>query len=346
MNSDLSGVRILLVEDNKENQLVATEILKDAGCVVTVAPDGLKAIEALKEAAFDIVLMDMQMPVLDGLTATMEIRKIPAYASLPIIAMTANAMKEEKERCLRGGMNDYITKPIDPPFLFETLRRFAPSGVRAAPAPASTPTTMKKNRAPTISGIEVEKSLGRMMGNIDLYIKLLKMFIQEQSSTGNKIVAALERNDYRTAEYLTHTLKGSAAIIGAVEIQRGSEKLESGIHTRDKNAALIEMAHHLELLLHTAIDTIEDGLAQFEKDSITSIGAFKEQEYQEILDTLTRLLMENDSEAIDYFESMHEQLSQCCGPEDFNKLESFMRSYNYPEALILLGQIDEHSRGE
>ncbi len=343
MNINLNGVRILLVEDNKENQLVATEILNDVGCAVTVVPDGLKAIEALKESTFDIVLMDMQMPVLDGLTATKEIRKIPEYASLPIIAMTANAMKEEKERCLRGGMNDYITKPIDPPFLFETLWRFAPHGVGAAPPTIHPAFTAGKNRAPEISGIEVEKSLGRMMGNVNLYIKLLKMFIQEQSSTGEKILTALKLKDYRSAEYLTHTLKGSAAIIGAAEIQRCSEKLESAIRYKDADAKLVEMAQRLEPLLKIATENIESGLEQHEKASVKTINPSEEQGYKSLLNTLMRLLMEHDSEAIDYFESMREQLSERCGPEDFKNLETFMRGYNYPEALRLLEHIGGHS---
>jgi len=342
----LDGIRVLLVEDNMENQLVATEILKDVGCAVTVAPDGLAAVDTLKESVFDIVLMDMQMPVLDGLTATQEIRKLPGCASLPIIAMTANAMKEEKERCMRAGMNDYITKPINPPLLFETLLRFTPSGVKAAPLPIMPMPEADRGGLPKIPGIETEKSLGRMMGNEDLYIKLLRLFAREQCTSARKIRSALDINDYRTAELLAHTLKGSAATIGAVEVQHGSEELENAIRGKETAGRLTEAVQRLESLLTDTIARIDKGLAEIEKSSVRDMNPAAKNECETILTTLTRFVAENDSEAIDYFELMYEQLAALCEPEHFKQLEAYMRSYNYPEAQKLLEHLGGRSASD
>ena len=273
----LDGIKILLVEDNRENQLVATEILQSVGCRVTLASDGLQAIERLKSGnTYDIVLMDMQMPVLDGLSATREIRKMPDCASLPIIAMTANAMNEEKEKCLHAGINDYITKPIDPPILFETLLRFAHAGpIAAAPIPTVSASSLQTGQEiPEIPGIEIEKSLSRMMNNKDLYLQLLRLFTTEQCAAVKKIQSALETEDMKQAELIAHTLKGSAAIIGAVEIQSAAENLERSIRQKEENFKLVTETKFLEPLLADTIARINTGILSLE--SSTSGGARRE----------------------------------------------------------------------
>ena len=116
----------MLVEDNELNQQVAVELLEDSGIVIDIAENGEIAVKKVSEASYDIVLMDMQMPVMDGITATKEIRKNPKYALLPIVAMTANAMAQDREKCIQAGMNDHISKPIDPKQLFLTLRKWIP----------------------------------------------------------------------------------------------------------------------------------------------------------------------------------------------------------------------------
>ncbi|HAJ27050.1 MAG TPA: PAS domain S-box protein, partial [Syntrophus sp. (in: bacteria)] len=135
--SALNGSVILLVEDNEFNQLLATEILTDAGFVVDVAADGEKSLVMIEKRPYDVILMDMQMPVMDGVTATVEIRKKDPFRDLPIIAMTANVMAADIERCMKAGMNDHIGKPIDPEELFGKLRKWIRP--RTAPAVASSP---------------------------------------------------------------------------------------------------------------------------------------------------------------------------------------------------------------
>jgi signal transduction histidine kinase/CheY-like chemotaxis protein len=126
LHGELSGARILVAEDSEINREVAREILESAGCRVRLANDGAEAVKALREAAFDIVLMDVQMPVMDGCEAAVLIRKIPGCQDLPVIAMTASALREDQDRCIEAGMNDFVSKPFNPDALFETLRKYYP----------------------------------------------------------------------------------------------------------------------------------------------------------------------------------------------------------------------------
>jgi CheY-like chemotaxis protein len=120
----IQGARVLLVEDNDINQIVASELLADAGLEVDIAHDGLMAIEMVQAIPYDVVLMDMQMPVMDGVAATKAIRKLAGFEVLPIVAMTANAMERDRERCLQAGMTDFVSKPIEPDELWRVLLRW------------------------------------------------------------------------------------------------------------------------------------------------------------------------------------------------------------------------------
>jgi len=173
----LEGARILLVEDNELNQEVATEILATAGCVVSLARDGAEAVAAVRGTssagtAFDLVLMDVQMPVMDGLAATREIRASPGFEALPIIAMTANAMTEDRDRCIAAGMNDYITKPIDPDAMFMVIGRFI-ARANARPAVAAS-RAGGPGDIPPIAGVDTVGGLRRVVGNAALYLDLLR----------------------------------------------------------------------------------------------------------------------------------------------------------------------------
>ena len=182
--SEFRGSRVLLVEDNELNQQVATEILAQAGCVVSLAGDGNEAIRKVQEAAYDLVLMDMQMPVMDGLAATLEIRKLPRLAELPIIAMTANAMREDKDRCLGAGMNDYVTKPIDPAELFVVLGKYLVKNEFGASPQALGSVQDKAAEVPAIVGIDTVSGLKRVMGNKVLYLDLAQTLFRRAARRG------------------------------------------------------------------------------------------------------------------------------------------------------------------
>ncbi len=222
--TDLSGLHVLLVEDNKFNQQLANTMLVRAGIEVGIADDGSEALQALQQEHFDAVLMDMQMPKMDGLEATRHIRKNPALADLPIIAMTANAMTGDRESCLAAGMNDYLSKPLHYQTLYATLARWTH---RAEPpvVPAAAEVQYPSD-APSV--LHTDKAMARMGGK-DLYLAMLARFIPSQGQAMQSIQDALSVNDRATAERLAHTLKGVAASVGADFLAESASQLEQAI---------------------------------------------------------------------------------------------------------------------
>ncbi|HXU94300.1 MAG TPA: response regulator [Gallionella sp.] len=233
---DLTGLRVLLVEDNKFNQQLANTLLVRAGVNVGIADDGLEALQALRHESFDAVLMDMQMPTMGGLEATRQIRKDPALADLPIIAMTANAMAGDRESCLAAGMNDYIAKPLHYQALYATLARWTQRDEPAARAAEEVPPP-----GGTPSVLDAENAMARMGGE-DLYLTMLGKFVPSQGQAVQSIQDALAVNDRTSAERLVHTLKSVAASVGAGFLAESAGKLELAIQTEEtgKYPQLIE----------------------------------------------------------------------------------------------------------
>lgn len=228
--SQIRGARLLLVEDNEINRQVAQEMLEGFGLDVTTAENGEEAIALLKEADFDGVLMDMQMPVMDGVTATRVIRKNPHFSSLPIIALTANVMVSEQKEFLEAGITDYIGKPIDPDRLVATLAKW----VRPIRTMESTQLGQAVQKSaleslPDLPGVNVSESVRRMGGNVALYCALLDTFRVKERDIANNIRDALATDDRITAERLAHTLRGIAGTLGAKILQELAALLESSI---------------------------------------------------------------------------------------------------------------------
>lgn len=241
--SQVRGARILLVEDNEINQQVAQELLESFGIKVTVAENGEEAIARLNEEQFDGVLMDMQMPVMDGITATREIRKNSLFAKLPIIALTANVYVSEQNAFLAAGMNDHIGKPLDPDRLVATLAKWvrpARTAESSLPPPASA--TSVPVPLPDLPGVKVAQSVRRIGGNVALYYSLLDKFRMNQRNFVQKIRETLLSNDPKTAERLAHTLRGIAGNLGAEYLQNQAELLENNI----KNGSFSDVESLLE----------------------------------------------------------------------------------------------------
>ena len=196
---DATGIRVLLVEDNEMNQQVATELLESAGAIVTVANHGGEAVKILTEGdqapPFDVVFMDLQMPEMDGFTATRLLRSDPRLQKFPIIAMTAHALVEERQRCLDAGMNDHVSKPIDPDNLFATLLRWAKPRPKTGQSQSQAVRRIKAADEvilPEIAGINLADGLKRVAGNRRLYRDLLGQFAAKQGDAAAQISAALE----------------------------------------------------------------------------------------------------------------------------------------------------------
>ena len=243
--SSVMGAHILLVEDNALNQQVAMELLGDVGFRVDLAENGQIGVDKVGQTDYDLVLMDMQMPVLDGLQATLEIRSDERFGNLPIVAMTANAMAVDKERCIAAGMNDHVAKPIDPEALFKTLLEWIPAGeyepvvtegelLELEPeqnvSETSTATDDVVSALSAIEGLDVENGLKRVIGKRDFYEKLVRGFATgEEVRTVETVRLLLAEGDIEAAERTAHSLKGVAGTIGAGELQSRAAVLETAI---------------------------------------------------------------------------------------------------------------------
>jgi CheY-like chemotaxis protein len=242
----LRGMRVLLVEDNEINQEVALEILRAAGAQVTIAGNGREALKALDAESFEGVLMDVQMPVMDGLEATRAIRAQPRFAALPIVAMTANAMAGDRERCLEAGMDDYVSKPIDPEELFATMaRRFEPSPPgRAESATEARGTedgaSVADGLPEQIPGFDIDSGLKRVAGNRRLYLKLLRELAGHHADDVQDIRRALASDEHDRARRLAHTLKGVAGNLSATELHSAAKAVDEAIKQSDADPGELE----------------------------------------------------------------------------------------------------------
>ena len=256
---DLQNARILLVEDNAINQQLATEILSGSNVCITTANNGLEALHELKNSVYDLVLMDIQMPKMDGYEATREIRSSPHHQELPVIAMTAHAMKGVREQCLKAGMNDYITKPIINEQLFTVLTKWLPgkscrNKVEQAPldagnekaseaVTASEQLAGKENRAASpetipllpneLPGINLEVGLNRLGGNIKLFRDLLLEFFSSYHDVEESVRDALETRNFTSALGMVHSLKGVSGNLAANALYQSIIELEKGIRWGD-----------------------------------------------------------------------------------------------------------------
>jgi CheY-like chemotaxis protein/HPt (histidine-containing phosphotransfer) domain-containing protein len=229
----IQGARVLLVEDNEINQQVAKEILEGAGLNVALANNGQEALEAVKESEYDAVLMDVQMPVMDGYKATRAIRKDKRFKGLPIIAMTAHAMAGDREKSLKAGMNDHVSKPIDPEELYRTLEKWigrSPgevSGVEGREEEV-TQTAPAEDTAkfPELDGINVDAGLKRLLGNKKTYRRILLKFHEDFQDAADTIKGLVSEEKYDEAGILAHSLKGAGGNIGAEKLHGAAEALE------------------------------------------------------------------------------------------------------------------------
>ncbi|MGR6503853.1 response regulator [Shewanella sp. Koi 1] len=257
LKTQLAGAEVLLVEDNQLNQELAVELLRQAGVNVTVANHGLEAIERIEQQYFDCVLMDCQMPVLDGYEATRRIRELPEFANLPILAMTANAMSGDIEKALAVGMNDQITKPVHVKDLYTVMARWITPKQRK-PVPLVLKRASTAHGLPQLDGLQTHNGLALCDHNESLYSHLLGLFINTSKTLLGQQQRAWQDENADELRLSLHTLKGVAANVGAVEISRQAGELEQQCHTAQQSFT-VEL-HDQLLALQTELQCLVNGL--------------------------------------------------------------------------------------
>ncbi|HJV70813.1 hybrid sensor histidine kinase/response regulator [Ideonella sp.] len=252
--AELGGARILLVEDNAINRELAFDLLSEAGVAVSVAQDGQEALDVLAQQSFDGVLMDCQMPVMDGYTATRLLRQQPQWKNLPVIAMTANAMVGDRDKVLAAGMNDHIAKPIRVDEFFATIARWVRPAVRhVAESPAAASAQPPADSLAGLPGVDFQAGLDGLQGNRTLYGRLLRMFRDSEGDFPARFSAALAAGDGAGAQRLAHDLKGLAGALGMSEIQQAATALEAACRDAGAGADIEAQARQVGRLLAPVI---------------------------------------------------------------------------------------------
>jgi CheY-like chemotaxis protein len=258
----IRGARVLLVDDNEINQQVAQEILEGAGLRVIVASDGQEAVDAVHADEYDVVLMDIQMPVMDGYEATRQIRNSKSeIRNIPIIAMTAHAMTGDREKTLEAGMNDYVTKPIDPDQLFSTLVKWIgpveDRGDVPQPEMAEPEVDVSEEYLPdSLPGFDLAAGLERLQGNRRLYRKLLLDFGSKYSGMAEEIKEALTAEDMEKVHSLVHNLKGIAGNLSATDLLEAAVEMEKVVKEKPTPSP-DTMAQKLEALGNNLTSAVE-----------------------------------------------------------------------------------------
>lgn len=343
-----SGLRVLLAEDNDINQQIAVELLEGVGATVDVARNGLEAVEKLfstkEPAMYDVVLMDLQMPEMDGYQATRKIRSDARFVNLPIVAMTAHATTEERQRCLEAGMNDHVAKPIDPALLYDSLSRFYISpeqkdepkpGSSSGASPAEPGKARERiDELPAMDGLDTGDGLSRVAGNRSLYVKLLRQFTQQQAGTPGMISEALSSQDSKLAERLAHTVKGVAGSLGARKVQQAAAGLEKAIAASCASDVLKPLLAEFGTVLDDFVARLRGALPQ--DNPVQTATAVDTEHVKDILQRMITHLNTFDPAAAEVFESHQEELRAFLPAEAFAALQKQIENFAFSDALTTI----------
>jgi CheY-like chemotaxis protein/HPt (histidine-containing phosphotransfer) domain-containing protein len=325
------------------NQQVAMELLTSAGATVAIANHGGEAVKILKEGPqpppFDVVLMDLQMPVMDGYTATRLLRADARLRELPIIAMTAHALVEERQRCLEAGMNDHVAKPIEPEALFAALKRWVKPKAATAGAPVLKAAAAGGEAVVgTIEGVDVAGGLRRVAGNQRLYRSLLEQFTSKQAAAGAQIAEALGLKDREAAGRIAHTVKGVAGNLGIGKVQTAAESVERAI--RESGAVPAELMNGLDGALQGSVAAIRGELART-APPVVEPGA---QKYDPkaagaAIARLMELIEANDGDAAEALPAVEQALAGTVQAARLDGLREELGNFNFDGARSRLEEI-------
>ncbi|MBT1073398.1 response regulator [Pelotalea chapellei] len=348
---NFKGLHLLLVEDNELNRQIACELLELVNATVTLATNGREALElVLKgEQHFDLVLMDIQMPEMDGIQATRLIREDSRFNALPIIALTAHAFAEERQRSLDAGMNDHVIKPIEPRELMESICRQLPhlpclrEGVCRNGEPLATIATVMD-----IPGVDTASGV-RRVGNLKLYLEILRKFKDGQSDAAERITAALQSGDRPGAERIAHSLKGLAGTIGATELQSSALAAEQELH---RGLEPVDSLARLTKSLQALMTQLESSLGKEDSPLVPdATAAISPADLGLRLKKLEKYIHDSDSEAADCMAECRQHLVSVVAVEEMVvNLEKSIADYDFDEALTtlhaMMKEIESSGMGE
>ena len=342
---DFSSFRVLLVEDNEVNQQLAIELLKETGVLLDVASDGAEAVKLVTggSSGYDLVLMDIQMPVMDGYEATRLIRGDSRFVTLPIIAMTSHAMLEEQQKILHSGMNAHIIKPINAQNMLQTIALF----LRVQDPPPSPPDRHEDKVAapaesvPLIAGLDATAALGRLDGNMKLYDWLLRSFSENKSTLVPSIQEALTAGETVLAERLAHTLKSSAGTIGAVELESLMQSIETAISQGEPPAGYADLLNRSAVEMDRLLAVLADHLPPLsEAATDTKTEQLDVTVVTPILDRLLAYIQTSDCAAERYLEEYRNELKGV-SPQDIEQLEKHLKNFDFRAASLALAALTE-----
>jgi PAS domain S-box-containing protein len=343
--SRLRPLDILLVEDVEVNREVMVELLASVGMAARLATNGAEAIEEVRRKTPDLVLMDCQMPVMDGYTATSKLRAMPQYTTLPIVALTAGAMVEDKRRCFAAGMNAYVTKPVRLDVLYEQLLLCMPDkAAKAARPPVLRPNQLAQaSDLPAFPGIDVPLGLAQVGGRPPMFLRVLKKFRDNQgASFAERFRQALDGADWQAAARIVHSLKGISRTLGADDLAQSAQHLETAIEGRDGGAIEGRLQ---DVLAH--LHTVMAGLAGLEAWIVPAGGTAARGVTPETLAQLRRLgelLNASDTQALDLSRVLSQRLQRLRHASLWMEICACIENYEFPKASQalhrLLGEID------
>ena len=340
------GARLLVVEDEPINQEVALDLLQSLGLEVDLAENGEQAVHLARDRAYDLILMDMQMPVMDGIEATRRILAFPERSTTCIVAMTANAFADDRAACLDAGMKDHLGKPVEPAALHAALLRWLPARadaalpvaplvtLRASPleTPAGDRSSLQMAQLARLDDLDLRAGLASLRGNTQKYLGLLEKYLERHGHAASDIRQALADNDLALARRLAHTLKGVSATLGMNTTQQAAAELERAIRSEETPEMRQALTDSLEIVLLKQITALQGILVGPDIPADHPVAGIVPEDIHPLLTRLLPLLSHDDISSSELAQQNKAQLQAFLGTE-YPAFSRNLESFDFPSAL-------------